>query len=74
MSRKFAVLCLSSEGTAQYVSAGCPSVGDFHHVVTVDQAVKELWSHRFDVFIAALGSEPESFLLTKSKRKSARGF
>jgi hypothetical protein len=69
MSRRVRIICLSSEGTAQYVS-GCPSAGDIHHVGTVDQAVKELRSHRFDVFVAALGSEPKSFLLTKSRRKT----
>jgi hypothetical protein len=68
MSRQFTVLCLSSQGTAQYVS-GSPTVGFFHHVGTVDEAVKKLQSHRFDVFVAALGTEPGSFLLRKGRSK-----
>jgi hypothetical protein len=73
MSRQlFAVLCLSSEGTAHHVS-GCPSVGYFHHVGTVDQAVIALQSHQFDVLVAALGTDRESFLLRQASTRETGG-
>ena len=62
VSPQLKVLCLSSHGTASIVSQ-CPFILKLVHVRKQDEALHQLQTQSFDVLVAALGTDSDSYLL-----------